>query len=145
MALPISSDVSTEGSDAELEDLTRLFRALSDPVRVRILLLLTVGERNVTSLCTATGLAQPTVSHHLGLLRMSALVEGRRAGKSIYYSPGPRIRVDDAGSIVLHPNDAPTPKVRIHIPPSDRRLISPADRGGERRLPFAEASGLHDG
>jgi ArsR family transcriptional regulator len=69
----------------ELEPLTSLFRLLSDKTRLNILLLLASGERNVTSLCEELALPQPTVSHHLGLLRMNNLIANRRHGKQVFY------------------------------------------------------------
>lgn len=71
--------------ELELEPLVGLFRLLSDKTRLNILMLLTKGERNVTSLCEELGLPQPTVSHHLGLLRMSNLIGNRRNGKQVFY------------------------------------------------------------
>lgn len=71
--------------DIELEPLVGLFRLLSDKTRLNILLLLSKGERNVTSLCEELDLPQPTVSHHLGLLRMSNLIGNRRNGKQVFY------------------------------------------------------------
>ena len=70
----------------QIEALARLFSILSDPTRLRILLLLAEGERNVSDLCRRLGAPQPTVSHHLGLLRMGELVNTRRNGKEIFYS-----------------------------------------------------------
>jgi DNA-binding transcriptional ArsR family regulator len=69
----------------ELEPLVGLFRLLSDKTRMKILLLLTHGERNVSSLCQELRLPQPTVSHHLGLLRSRNLITNRRAGKQVFY------------------------------------------------------------
>jgi DNA-binding transcriptional ArsR family regulator len=71
--------------EQELEPLVGLFRLLSDKTRMNILMLLSKGERNVTSLCEELGLPQPTVSHHLGLLRMSNLIGNRRNGKQVFY------------------------------------------------------------
>jgi DNA-binding transcriptional ArsR family regulator len=76
---------ANETLDMELEPLVGLFRLLSDKTRVNILLLLAKGERNVTSLCEELVLPQPTVSHHLGLLRMSNLIGNRRNGKQVFY------------------------------------------------------------
>src|SRR5918993_225509 len=73
------------GSDADLEPLVALFRLLSDKTRLNILTLLAKGERNVTSLCEELRPPQPTVSHHLGLLRMSNLITNRRDGKQVFY------------------------------------------------------------
>ena len=72
-------------TDQDLEQLTTLFRLLSDKTRLTILMLLAQGERNVTSLCQELNLPQPTVSHHLGLLRMNNLIGNRRSGKQVFY------------------------------------------------------------
>jgi DNA-binding transcriptional ArsR family regulator len=73
-------------SDQDLEQLTALFRLLSDKTRLNILLLLADGERNVTSLCEQLQLPQPTVSHHLGLLRVNNVIGNRRKGKQVFYN-----------------------------------------------------------
>ena len=76
----------------DLEPLVGLFRLLSDQTRLNILLILAKGERNVGSLCDELGLPQPTVSHHLGLLRSRNLLQNRRMGKQVFYglsSPTP--------------------------------------------------------
>ncbi|KPK65878.1 MAG: hypothetical protein AMK73_01645 [Planctomycetes bacterium SM23_32] len=64
----------------------RGFSLLSDATRLGILSLLAKGPKNVTALCRGLGLKQPTVSHHLGLLRMGRLVIGTRQGKSVVYT-----------------------------------------------------------
>jgi len=68
-----------------LHEWARGFSLLSDPTRLRILQVLAKGPKNVTGLCKAMRLKQPTVSHHLGLLRMGRLVGGTRKGKSVVY------------------------------------------------------------
>ena len=70
---------------AELTEWARGFALLSDPTRLGILKMLATGPKNVTALCDALGLKQPTVSHHLGLLRMGRIVIGTRQGKSVVY------------------------------------------------------------
>ena len=60
-------------------------RLLGDATRLRIIGLLRGGELNVSALCAELDLAQPTVRHHLGLLRNAGLVQTRRAGKQVYY------------------------------------------------------------
>ena len=84
------------GSDADLEPLVALFRLLSDKTRLSILLLLANGERNVSSLCDELQLPQPTVSHHLGLLRMSNLITNRRDGKQVFYELDGRVEANEA-------------------------------------------------
>ena len=71
---------------ADLRDQAQGFGLLSDPTRLGILAQLAKGPKNVTALCKALGLKQPTVSHHLGLLRMGRLVVGTRKGKAVEYS-----------------------------------------------------------
>ena len=70
-------------------DMAALMRLLGDPTRIRLLGLLVEGERNVSALCGELDVAQPTVSHHLALLRNAGLVVTRRAGKQIYYALSP--------------------------------------------------------
>ncbi len=59
---------------------------LGDPKRILIFYLLADGPCNVTELTDALGVSQPTVSHHLKILRDRGLVRAERAGTSIYYS-----------------------------------------------------------
>lgn len=69
-----------------VENLCRLFRVLSDETRMKLLLSLQDGEQHVTKLCKKLRLPQPTVSHHLGLLRIHGLVKNRRKGKLVFYA-----------------------------------------------------------
>ncbi len=88
-------------SDQDLEQLTAVFRILSDKTRLNILMLLSSGERNVTSLCDALKLPQPTVSHHLGLLRMNNIIGNRRDGKQVFYTLNGRVDVNDLGAMQI--------------------------------------------
>jgi DNA-binding transcriptional ArsR family regulator len=72
-------------TDEALELLSARFRALGDPGRLRILNLLMQGESAVQDLADAAGMAQATVSRHLGRLRREGIVQRRSEGhKSIY-------------------------------------------------------------
>jgi DNA-binding transcriptional ArsR family regulator len=71
--------------DQDLDQLIALFRLLSDKTRLNVLLSLSKGERNVSSLCEELRLPQPTVSHHLGLLRGNNMIANRRKGKQVFY------------------------------------------------------------
>ena len=73
-------------SEQDLEQLASLFKLLSDKTRLNILLLLADGERNVTSVCEQLRLPQPTVSHHLSLLRLHNVIGNRRDGKQVFYT-----------------------------------------------------------
>lgn len=70
----------------DLDRLMALFRLLSDRTRLSLLLALTEGEQNVTALARRLGLPQPSVSHHLALLKLHNLLGSRRNGKQIIYS-----------------------------------------------------------
>jgi DNA-binding transcriptional ArsR family regulator len=80
--------------EQELEPLVGVFRLLSDRTRLNILMILAEGERNVTRLCEELGLPQPTVSHHLGLLRMRNLITNRRNGKQVFYGLNGHVNAD---------------------------------------------------
>ncbi|MEA3560369.1 MAG: metalloregulator ArsR/SmtB family transcription factor [Candidatus Omnitrophota bacterium] len=68
------------------------FRALSDITRQIILELLTEHERCVNELCEEfEDMTQPTISHHLQILKHCNLVSTQRKGKMIYYSINRRI------------------------------------------------------
>jgi len=65
---------------------------VGDPKRLRLLYLVAERPRNVTELTELLDVTQPTVSHHLRILRERGLVNAERDGTSIYYSLGdPRI------------------------------------------------------
>jgi ArsR family transcriptional regulator len=67
-----------------------LFKALSDPTRLRcVVLLMGNSELCVCELTHALGLPQPQVSHHLGALRKAGLVSDRKDGLWIYYQINP--------------------------------------------------------
>jgi len=72
--------------DDVVNELAQAFRLLSDETRLKIVCHLAREEQNVGGLCKILNLAQPTVSHHLGLLRMGRLILNRRNGKQVIYS-----------------------------------------------------------
>ena len=65
--------------------LGKCFGLLSLPMRLRIVLLLSQEERSVSALTEQLKVPQPTVSHHLGVLRAGGAVASRRAGKQVFY------------------------------------------------------------
>jgi ArsR family transcriptional regulator len=72
--------------------LARVFKALSDPVRLRLLSLIASyagGEACVCDLTEAFDVAQSTISHHLRVLREAGLVDCERRGTWVYYWPLP--------------------------------------------------------
>lgn len=70
---------------AEAEPLARLFAALADPNRLRIIAALTADCQSVTAIARRTALPQPLVSHHLRVLRERGLARADRRGGSTFY------------------------------------------------------------
>lgn len=69
-----------------LEEMERVFLALSDKTRIKLIDLMSDGEVSVNYLCESLGESQPKVSRHLAYLRTMGMVNTRRQGKWIYYS-----------------------------------------------------------
>ena len=70
--------------DSEKE--VKIFKALGDPTRLRIIEMLSSGEKCVCKIIPNTGKSQPTVSAHLKILYEAGLVKYRKEGISVYYS-----------------------------------------------------------
>ena len=67
--------------------LVHVFRALGDPTRQQMLALLEgSGELCVAELAAHFAMTQPSVSHHLRILREAALVNAEKRGKEVYYA-----------------------------------------------------------
>lgn len=68
-----------------------VFRTLADPTRRALLeRLFREGEQTVVALTAESGVSQPAVSKHLGVLKLAGLVHDRRAGRKTYYSAQPQ-------------------------------------------------------
>jgi ArsR family transcriptional regulator, arsenate/arsenite/antimonite-responsive transcriptional repressor len=68
--------------------LAQIFRALGDPVRLRLVSLIGAhqgGEVCVCDLTSAFSLTQPTISHHLKVLREAGIIDSERRGTWVYY------------------------------------------------------------
>ena len=77
---PLSTDAAIE--------LAGMLKALSDPMRLRLLSVVashTGGEACVCDISVGIDLTQPTISHHLKVLRQSGLLECERRGTWVYY------------------------------------------------------------
>jgi ArsR family transcriptional regulator len=83
----------------EAERIAGRFKALGDPVRLRLLSLIAAGdEACVCELTTRFPVSQPTISHHLRVLREAGLVEAERRGTWVYYRARREV-LDDLGGI----------------------------------------------
>jgi ArsR family transcriptional regulator len=88
----------------EQQRLVRVFKALADPTRLEILRLL-AAQRGPTCVCDVVahfGLSQPTISHHLRVLREARLLRASRIGVWSFYEPDPEAReaLAEAGALL---------------------------------------------
>lgn len=75
-------------SAADAAMLAPVFKALADPVRLRLFSLIASFDGGEACVCDLTGefdVSQPTISHHLKVLRDAGLVESERRGTWVYY------------------------------------------------------------
>lgn len=73
-------------TDVDVGQIARSFKALADPTRQRILLLLQERERCVGELVEEFNLSQPAISRHLAVLKNAGLVTDRREGQQVFYA-----------------------------------------------------------
>jgi ArsR family transcriptional regulator, arsenate/arsenite/antimonite-responsive transcriptional repressor len=94
-------------NEFEAAELAPLFKAIADPVRLRLLSLIACHEGGEACVCDLTGafeLTAPTISHHLKVLKQAGLIDSQRRGTWVYYwlNPGVLERL----SAVLNPRTA---------------------------------------
>lgn len=73
----------------QLEKIVSYHKALADPTRLRLLLLLSQGEMHGQALAEKLNLSQPTVTHHAAKLREAALIKERRDKNTVYFKLNP--------------------------------------------------------
>lgn len=84
-AAPREASISTEDAD----HIARVFKALGDPTRIRLLSLIAAGDGGEACICDLTepvGLSQGTVSHHMKLLVEAGLVTREQRGRWAYFA-----------------------------------------------------------
>lgn len=83
--------------------IARVFKALGDPTRLRLLSLIAAnpdGEACICDLIAPVGLSQPTVSHHMGKLVAAGLAAREQRGKWAYYRVVPEAIESSARALV---------------------------------------------
>ncbi len=103
LTAPLDEDQATE--------LAKVFKALGDPVRLRLLSMIASragGEVCVCDLTPAFDLSQPTISHHLKLLKQAGLIGSERRGTWVYYRLLPEM-TDRLAGILTRPAGEPLP------------------------------------
>ncbi|HEX5392030.1 MAG TPA: metalloregulator ArsR/SmtB family transcription factor [Rhodocyclaceae bacterium] len=85
--------------------ISKVFSALSDEQRQRILLTFDRGERlNVTQITEASTLSRPAISHHLKILREAGVLASIKEGKEIFYWIDKRFLLSALGGVVDYVN-----------------------------------------
>ncbi len=72
--------------DGDIARVAAVFKAISEPCRLKILFALRQGEMCVLHIVEAVGATQSAVSHQLRLLKANGVVKSRREGQNILYS-----------------------------------------------------------
>jgi ArsR family transcriptional regulator, arsenate/arsenite/antimonite-responsive transcriptional repressor len=99
--------LSTGGAD----ELAPLFKAVADPMRLRLLSLIAChdgGESCVCDLTAAFDVTAPTVSYHLRILREAGLISAERRGTWVYYRVNPQVMARMSAVLVPQPAAAGT-------------------------------------
>ena len=85
MASTLVAPFSVSDRPTDVELVSKYFRALADPIRLRILELIAARELCVGEIVERTGLEQSHVSHHLACLRWCGFAATRREHRTVYY------------------------------------------------------------
>jgi DNA-binding transcriptional ArsR family regulator len=81
-------------------DCVEFCKALADDTRQRILTMLLEGERCVSDIVAEFDMSQPSISHHLGILKQFNLVTSRKEGKQVFYAINQDNVVECCGQLV---------------------------------------------
>ena len=91
---------------AGAEELSALFKAVADPMRLRLLSLIAChdgGESCVCDLTAAFDVTAPTISYHLKILREAGLISAERRGTWVYYRVNPQVMARMSAVLVPQP------------------------------------------
>jgi ArsR family transcriptional regulator, arsenate/arsenite/antimonite-responsive transcriptional repressor len=110
------------------EALWTALQALADPVRLSIVRLLREREQCVCNLTEVLALSQPTISHHVGLLKRAGLVLDRRDARWTYYRLAPEVaaRLSAAVADLLDASQTDPTPAGCHTPATDRGRPEPS-------------------
>jgi ArsR family transcriptional regulator, arsenate/arsenite/antimonite-responsive transcriptional repressor len=92
--------------EAGAQELALLFKAVADPVRLRLLSLIAChegGESCVCDLLDAFDMTPPSVSYHLKILREAGLISSERRGTWVYYRVNPQVMARMSAVLVPQP------------------------------------------
>ncbi len=88
----------------EAERTAAMFKALGDPVRLRLFSLVASHQGGEACVCDISdvGVSQPTISHHLKKLREAGLLTSQRRGTWVYYRTAPDVVASLSAALDLH-------------------------------------------
>ena len=72
--------------EIHLRKMAEMFKVMNDPTRLKIINALLLSEMCVCDIAALMEMTQPSISHHLKVMRQSELIKYRREGKVVYYS-----------------------------------------------------------
>lgn len=85
--------------DFDVPKTSKMLKALADSDRLRLVLHLKEGEKNVGTLADAIDADIVNVSHHLGVLRGSGVVKDMKKGRFVFYSLNPDIIIQNGAAL----------------------------------------------
>lgn len=87
---------------AQIEEASRMLKAVADLDRLKVIVALRSGPKNVGELAKIVGAEIVNVSHHLGVLRQAKIVKDDKRGRFVFYSLHPDVyRSNDKGETLL--------------------------------------------
>ena len=81
-------------------DCVEFCKVLADDTRQQILVMLQTGEKCVSDIVDAFDMSQPTISHHLSILKRLDLVTSRKEGKMVFYALNQDNVVECCGQLI---------------------------------------------
>jgi ArsR family transcriptional regulator, arsenate/arsenite/antimonite-responsive transcriptional repressor len=100
---PLAREPLSPGGAGELAP---LFKAVADPMRLRLLSLIACHDGGESCVCDLTGafdVTAPTVSYHLKILREAGLISAERRGTWVYYRINPQVMAQMSAVLVPQP------------------------------------------
>ena len=88
--------------EAKVHRIAEMFKALSDPTRIRIIEALSIKELCVCDLANLLGMTQSAISHQLRLLRQNSILKYRKEGRVVYYSHDDEHGSETLNSVASH-------------------------------------------
>jgi ArsR family transcriptional regulator len=96
--------VSSTSGEVDLKSEAKVFKALSDELRLKMVYLLLMREMCECEITVALNLTQPTASHHLSILERAGLITKTKRGKWVFYKGSETKASKFLGSAALSPS-----------------------------------------